>query len=224
MKWPMAAEILAMGLGCVMGESERVLRPEALLLDMDGTLTRPLLDFHRIRADIGIDPGEPILESIARMDKSRRAKATAILERHEELAARESTLNAGAHEILDWARARQIGTAIITRNSRQSVDTVLALHRLRVDCVIAREDGPIKPDPGALFLACDRLGVEPKDAWMIGDGRHDIEAAVAAGIRSVWISHRTELSFEAMPWKSVEDLMALMELLESTRRKMGLSP
>jgi len=199
-----------------MGESQQLIRPRALLLDMDGTLTRPLLDFARIRADIGIAPGRPILETIADMDTPRRLEATAILERHEETAARESTLNDGAIEILAWARQRQIGTALITRNSRQSVTTVLFRHGLRLNCVLAREDGPIKPDPQPLLTACDRLGVMPKTAWMIGDGLHDIEAANAAQIRSVWISHRSERSFAATPWKSVSDLIELMAMLNST--------
>jgi HAD superfamily hydrolase (TIGR01509 family) len=200
----------------VMNESEQLIRPRALLFDMDGTLTRPLLDFARIRADIGIAPGRPILESIAEMNEPRRSQATAILEQHEETAARQSTLNDGAIEILDWAREQHIGTALITRNSRQSVATVLTRHGLRLDCVIAREDGPIKPDPRPLLIACDRLGVDRQAAWMIGDGLHDIAAANAAQIRSVWISHRAERLFAAVPWKSTSDLIELMVLLDST--------
>ena len=47
--------------------------PRAILFDMDGTLTEPMLDFPRIRADMGIAQG-PILESLAQMDEPRRAR------------------------------------------------------------------------------------------------------------------------------------------------------
>jgi HAD superfamily hydrolase (TIGR01509 family) len=216
MKRPAAAVFFAVWRsGRVMSELEKLVRPRALLFDMDGTLTRPLLDFDRIRAEIGLAPGQGILESIAEMAPPRQSEARAILERHEEAAARESTLNDGAIEILAWARQRRIGTALITRNSRQSAATVLGKHGLRLDCLVAREDGPIKPDPRPLLMACDRLGAKTESAWMIGDWLHDIAAANAAGIRSVWISHRQARTFAALPWKSVNDLIELMALLES---------
>jgi HAD superfamily hydrolase (TIGR01549 family) len=223
-----------------MNDAEPFILPKALLFDMDGTLTRPLLDFARIRAEIGVPPGRPILEFIAHMDEPLRSNAQAILDHHEEIAAEQSTLNEGAIALLDWARRRQIGTALITRNSRQSVQTVLRLHRLRLDMIISREDGPIKPDPRPLLMACDRLGAGYDDAWMIGDGSHDIEAANAArltpralrgtrwgdgshdieaanaaGIRSVWISHRQSRGFAAHPWKTAEGLLEVMSWLES---------
>jgi FMN phosphatase YigB (HAD superfamily) len=49
---------------------------------------------------------------------------------------------------------------------------------------------------------------------MIGDGRYDIEAGIAAGVRTVWISHGRERFFEAEPWRNVRDLMELRALLE----------
>jgi FMN phosphatase YigB (HAD superfamily) len=64
-------------------------------------------------------------------------------------------------------------------------------------------------------MACDRLGAGYDDAWMIGDGSHDIEAANAAGIRSVWISHRQSRGFAAHPWKTAEGLLEVMSWLES---------
>lgn len=41
-------------------------RPRVILFDMDGTLTEPLLDFPRIKADMGIG-NRPILEALAEM-------------------------------------------------------------------------------------------------------------------------------------------------------------
>src|SRR5438477_11353135 len=93
--------------------------PAAVLFDMDGTLTEPMLDFPRIRADMGI--GErPILESMAEMNPDERLRAERVLHRHEEEAARLSKLNPGCRELIDWLAAAGIGTALITRNSRRS--------------------------------------------------------------------------------------------------------
>ena len=180
---------------------------------MDGTLTRPMLDFPRIKAEMGIGT-RPILEALAEMDAGARARAEAVLLRHEQEAAEGSTLNEGCRDVLGWLAAQRVGTALITRNSRSSVVTVLALHGLSVNHTIAREDAPPKPDPRPLLGACLRLGVDPADAWMVGDGQYDVEAGLAAGVRTVWVSHGGPRPFEAKPWRTVRDLCELQVLLQ----------
>src|SRR5438067_1696555 len=92
--------------GCVM--------IKALLFDMDGTITRPLLDFPRIKAEMGIG-ARPILEALAEMSSPDRARAEAVLHRHEEHAAAESTLNEGCAQVMRFVHERALRTALITR-------------------------------------------------------------------------------------------------------------
>ena len=48
--------------------------------------------------------------------------------------------------------------------------------------VVSGDTLPVrKPDPAPVLHACDRLGAMPRDTLMIGDSRHDVEAAVRAG-------------------------------------------
>ena len=186
--------------------------PKAILFDMDGTITEPLLDFPRIKAEIGIG-NKPILEALAAMNPTERERAQAVLLRHECDAAGQSTLNAGCMELMEWIDVRRIRTALITRNSRASVETVLARHALRFDLLVAREDGKFKPDPEPLLRACERLAVTTDDAWMVGDGQYDVEAGLAAGVRTVWLSHGRERPFSAVPWRTVRDLRELTRVL-----------
>src|SRR5688572_19664763 len=192
-------------------------RPRAVLFDMNGTLTRPMLDFPRIKAEMGIGQ-RPILEAMAEMTADQRRKAQAVLDRHEEEAARLSTLNPGCHELLDRLAALKIRTALITRNSPGSVQTVVGLHGLKIDVTISRDDARPKPHPDPLMLACDRLGVTPPSAWMVGDGEFDVAAGLAAGARTVWIRHSRQRPFAAAPWREVEDLWELADLIERCRR------
>jgi HAD superfamily hydrolase (TIGR01509 family) len=194
-----------------MDDSDAVL-PRAVLFDMDGTLTAPMLDFPRIKAEMGIGD-RPILEALAEMDGACRAAAEAVLFRHEEEAAVRSTLNPGCRELLDWLAGRGIRSALVTRNSRQSVQTVIERHGLHVDYTVSRADAPHKPNPAGLHRACARLGVAPGDAWMVGDGQYDVEAGRAAGVRTVWVSHGQARRFDAVPWRTVENLHQLAELL-----------
>jgi len=188
--------------------------PKAILFDMDGTLTQDLIDFEVIRTDMGIGPN-PILETIDKMSGEEREQAELKLLKWEQKYAEESLLNEGCLDLLDWLSARNIKSALITRNTRQSVQTVLEKHGLSFEVQITREDGRFKPHPEPLWLACDRLGVAPADTWMVGDWRYDIEAGAAAGIKSVWLSHgRSPRPFEAEPWRTVRDLCELKQVLE----------
>jgi HAD superfamily hydrolase (TIGR01549 family) len=195
-----------------MNVKEPLILPQAILFDMDGTLTEPIMDFDLLRRDMGIASG-PILEALALMEPQRRRVAEEVLNRHEDQVASESTLNPGCPELLHWLEEKGIETALITRNTRRSVKTVFDLHGLHFDVCITREDGKFKPDPAPLQLACERLGVEKSRSWMVGDGSHDVNAGIAAGIRTVWLSHGAAKPFRAGPWLIVRDLLELTDVL-----------
>jgi HAD superfamily hydrolase (TIGR01549 family) len=191
--------------------------PRAILFDMDGTLTEPMLDFPRIKSEMGIGD-RPILEALVEMSESDRAEAEAVLHRHEEIAAAGSTLNPCCRELLDWLDENGIRTALITRNSTASVKTVIERHGLRIDLTLSRADARPKPDPHALHEACRRLEVCEQDVWMVGDGPYDVEAGNAARIPTVWLSHGREKPFAAEPWKVVRDLGELLRMLQTCRQ------
>jgi HAD superfamily hydrolase (TIGR01549 family) len=190
--------------------------PRAILFDMDGTLTRPLLDFDQIRRDMGING--PILEALANMPAEKRIDAEKILHEHEDRAAEASTLNPGCSELLEWLEQAGVKTAVVTRNTRRSVGTVFRRHGLNFEVCVTREDATYKPAPAPLYLACDRLKVASTDAWMVGDGYHDIEAGLAANVRTVWLSHGRTRDFAATPTVVVNDLTELFRLLRGLER------
>src|SRR5262249_17243513 len=154
------------------------------------------------KSEMGIGD-RPILEALAEMSGPERARAEAVLHRHEELAAANSALNPGCRELLDWLDENGIRTALITRNSALSVKTVIERHGLRIDLTLSRADARPKPDPHALHEACRRLEVREGEAWMVGDGQYDVEAGNAAGIATVWLSHDRAKPFAAEPWSVV---------------------
>ena len=160
----------------------------AVLFDMDGTITRPVLDFDAIRAEIGIAP-EPILEAMERMSAAARARAETILLRYEAAAAAQSELSDGAAETVRTLAAHGIATALLTRNSRASVRTVLEKHGLSFGHVYTREDGPLNPSPEPVLAICRALDVPPSATLMVGDYLFDILAGQAAGARTALVIH-----------------------------------
>lgn len=198
------------------GDAMTLILPQAILFDMDGTLTRPMLDFDAIKRDMGIG-SRAILEAMAEMASHERQRCEAILDRHEEHAAENSELNEGCEETIDLLRSRGVRMALVTRNSRRSVDTVLQKHGLDFECIISRESCTPKPDPAAVHNACEMLQTLPDSAWMIGDGRYDIEAGNAAGVKTVWVSHGQSRPFPAIPWRQVRDLIEMQALFMECR-------
>lgn len=197
-----------------MDQNPTLMLPRAILFDMDGTLAMPILDFPRIRQEMGIGD-RPILEGLAELDEPLRPAALAVLQRHEELAALSCELNPGCRELLDWIAQRRIPLAMITRNSFRSAQIVVRRHGLAIDVLITREQPPFKPHPAPLQLACRRLAIPVAHAWMVGDGQYDVEAGRAAGIPTVWLSHGHPRFFQAEPWKTVADLHELANLLKA---------
>jgi HAD superfamily hydrolase (TIGR01509 family) len=156
-----------------------------VIFDLDGTLLEPAFDFDAIRREIGLPPGASILEALDRFSESERARANSILERHEAEAADRSRLMPGAGELLDWLRARGIRTAVLTRNSRRSVERACRRHGLRFSAVVAREDHLPKPSPAGVRHLMSALGTEPEETIVVGDFRFDVEAGAAAGCRTI---------------------------------------
>jgi len=161
---------------------------DAVIFDMDGTLTRPYLDFPVIRAAIGI--AEPLLENMLALPLGpERERAFEILDRFEVEAAEASELNDGARDVLEFLTSRRIPSALVTRNSRRSTERILSKHALSFRVVVTREDAPAKPRPEPLWLICEKLGVRPAQALMVGDFKFDIVAGRNAGTRTALLTN-----------------------------------
>jgi len=187
--------------------------PRAVIFDLDGTLTRPFLDFPAIRAAIGIP--EPLLENMMALPPGdERARAFALLESFEDEAADASELNEGALKVLDFLASKAVPCGLLTRNSRRSTDRTLAKHGLRFGICITRDDGPAKPRPEPLWKICETLGVAPGHALMVGDFKFDVLAGRNAGTRTALLTHGMRPGYleEIAPDHLLERLEDLLRL------------
>jgi HAD superfamily hydrolase (TIGR01549 family) len=154
------------------------------IFDMDGTLTEELLDFPAIRRDIGLAGPGGIIEHIAQLGPEDQKRALEILHRHECAAADSCGLNDGALHVVATLRDKGIKTALLTRNSAESVRRVFARHGLVLDHISSREDAPHKPHPDSILNIARKFAIDPKETLMIGDYLYDLQAAHAAGADS----------------------------------------
>jgi len=137
----------------------------------------------------------------------------------------------GAREAVERLRAAGVATAVVSNQSgvargRIRVEQVEAVNR-RVEellgplgpwlvCVHGPWEGCgcRKPAPGLIEAAAGALGVDPADCVVIGDVGSDVEAARAAGARSVLVPTAVTREEEVAAAPAVAaDLLAAVELL-----------
>ena len=219
--------------------------PKAVLFDLDGTLIDSAPDLHAALNQTLESYGEPpfTLEAVTRMigagvpklierayaalDKQLDpATMDRIVDRfikiYEPRSTELTTLYAGASEVTRNLKAggRQIG--VVTNKPGHATDQILrhfGLYDL-MDVVVGGDAGPPKkPEPGLLFLACEKLGLDPADVLFVGDSENDVQAAKAAGIVVVAIiGGYTALTPEELaPDAAAEDLSAVPDLFKTLR-------
>lgn len=190
----------------------------AVIFDLDGTITRPYLDFGVIRDEIGIGQSEgPVLEAMEKMTTEQRQRAERILYHHEERALAASTLNPGARETLAELRRRALPIGILTRNRKCNAQAVASKHDLHFDAIVGREDGPVKPDAFGVLHLCQEFGVSPAETLLVGDYVHDLECARAAGATAVLIAnHRRADEFARQADFRIDTLDEILRIIDES--------
>ncbi|MBN2269048.1 MAG: HAD family hydrolase [Sedimentisphaerales bacterium] len=192
---------------------------KAVIFDLDGTITRPCLDFDLIREEMGLsaDSG-PILESMERMTIPQRQRVEEILHRHEQKAVAESKLNPGTRQTLATLRKAGIRIGILTRNKRSNALAVARKHNLKFDAVIGREEGPAKPDCFGVLQLCREFGVDPAQTAVVGDYLFDLLCAKAAGAVAVLLANHNQADdFAEHADFCIEKIGRIIQIVDDSR-------
>jgi len=180
---------------------------------MDGTLIEPLLDFPRLRSDLGVPVEIGILEALANMPPDEAEAKMKILHHREMQAADAADLHPGAVETLNAIGAAGLKTALLTRNSAEAMSLVIERFHLQFDLAWSREDGPIKPEPDGILKACRILDIAPAATACVGDFKHDMTAANAAGAVAVLLARGERPAFADLANHVITELHQLPALL-----------
>jgi len=134
------------------------------------------------------------------------------MSRFEEYKDRERVFPA-AIETLKLVHRCGIKTAFVT--SKSAPELALFLNRFpaadAVDTMVCASDvvHP-KPHPESALLACERLGVSPEHAFLVGDSIYDLRCAKAAGCTPIAVAYGST----PLPTLASEDPAALFETPE----------
>lgn len=177
-----------------------------VLLDLDGTLVDSVyhhvlawdealrgagfeVPLWRVHAAIGMGSTRLVSWVLGRPQAGLGDALGQVVDAHEQrFLARADTLRPtdGATDLLDDLAEREIPYLIITSSEGEMTDALVrALGRKDVDLMDSEDTSGSKPAPDPLLQACQRLGLDPAHATMVGDSPWDAEAAVRVGIRAV---------------------------------------
>lgn len=136
----------------------------------------------------------------------------AFLERADAVMVASAVLLDAAAETLAALRAAGLATGVCSTKHRAQIERIL--RRLSLDgfdAIVGAEDVTRhKPEPDALLLALERLGVEPGRAVYVGDHRVDAQAAAGAGVPFVAVltGPSPRADFEGHPVRGFLDSLA----------------
>jgi phosphoglycolate phosphatase len=180
----------------------------AVLFDLDGTLVDSAPDLAGALNELLIERGrEPVPLALARPHTSSGARGMIgagfgidgehadypvlkdrFLDLYSQRLARDSYLFEGVSELLDRLDAEAIPWGIVTNKVARFTDPLVRALGLspRTPVVVSGDTTPhAKPHPAPLLHAAGQLGWNPADCVYVGDDLRDVQAAQAAGMRSV---------------------------------------
>lgn len=210
---------------------------ETALFDLDGTVidTGPLIadSFrHAVRTVLGktIDDEEMLAyvggwslrEQMCRLAPDRSQELVEAYRAYNEPRHAGLEFCAGMHELLLELHARGVRLGLATAKRRSTVEIAFRyLPQLEglFDTVVSADDTERhKPDPAPLLLALERLGTKASTGAYVGDSPFDVEAAKAAGLRSIAVTwggiHNQERLSTAGPEAIVSTTAELISALE----------
>ncbi|MDX1799462.1 MAG: HAD-IA family hydrolase [Marinobacter sp.] len=156
-----------------------LLRQQAGLARLDDALIRPSVSDGAqamIRTCFGLTPDEP--DYGPQLDR--------FLDLYEATVAECTRLYPGLDTIPELLARTGMPWGIVTNKPARFTHPLVRALALGAGAVICPDDvRNRKPDPEAIFLACEQLSVDPARGLYVGDHQRDIEAGRRAGMQTV---------------------------------------
>ena len=191
-------------------------KPEMVLIDVDGTLVDSVPDLawcvdammremgleergeERVRHWVGNGVERLVKRSLinelnGEPDEALFAKALPIFEGlYAENTSKRSCLYEGVSEALEFLKTTGVRIGCVTNKASQF--TLPILKDLGIidyfETVLCGDQVERKkPDPQALLMSAEKLGVSPQASMMLGDSMSDVKAARAAGFSIICMSY-----------------------------------
>jgi pseudouridine-5'-monophosphatase len=138
-------------------------------------------------------------------------------------------LTPGAGRILDYAFRNSIQSAVATGSPNSIYIAKTSHHKAffeQFHTIVCGDDPHVlngKPAPDIFLVAAERLGALPQNCLVFEDAPNGIQAANAAGMRSVWIPHTFMLDKEELQCGMPLQNQSIVKKMNATRTYMSLN-
>ena len=182
----------------------------AVLFDFDGTLADSAPDLaaalNRMRTKRGLDP-LPVEATRAYVSMGARgmlrvgfgmtpedagyaAMREEFLALYADAICVHTRLMNGMPELLAELARRSIRWGIVTNKAMRLTERIVPALGLAPACIVGGDSTPhLKPHPAPLLLAAEKLSIAPERCTYVGDDLRDVQAARAAGMRSIAVDY-----------------------------------
>lgn len=116
--------------------------------------------------------------------------------------------------MLEFVSKKQLKKALLTRNSRKSVNTVLRKHNLHFEFIVSREDTKPKPAPDPIFLLSKWMDIHTDHLLMVGDYKYDIMCGKAAGTKTALLRYAEYVETELSPDFEIDSIREVIHIIE----------
>ena len=221
-----AAELWERWRSNMVGLAGRLRELQALIFDLDGTLTEIPVDWGRVRGELvkrGLlsihEPSVMVgLYQAQCSNPDRFAEMSRLVEEYEIEAIRRSCSSTRLAGWFQTLRRNGLHIGVVSRQSHQALKMALDLLGVGelVEVTVGRENGMGRRRQASSALR--KLGVSPSRALMVGDTVSDVAAAAKLGMRAVGVTHNPyrlqqfiELGIPSL--RSVTELLGLLQRL-----------
>jgi len=171
----------------------------ALVLDIDGTLVKPDIDWVYVRrrlSELGIDvPHRPVAEILARVatrDPRLAKNIESEIVNIERRSAEKIRQDPELQDLLSRFKRRGVRIAVVTLRGRETAVKVLESLGIRdlVDFLVTREDSYDRKTQLRMVLRA--LSAEPSQTYFLGDTLWDLEAGRDVGVNVLLIKSKND--------------------------------
>lgn len=207
----------------------------AVLFDFDGTLADSAPDLaaalNRMRTKRGLEPlavdatrayvsmgGRGMLRvgfGMTPDDAGYTTMRDEFLALYAEATCVHTRLMSGMREVLAELERREIAWGIVTNKAMRFTERIVPALGLAPACVVGGDSTPhLKPHPAPLLLAAQKLNLAPESCIYVGDDLRDVQAARAAGMRSIAVDYGYHSGDHPAQWNADATISHPSELLE----------
>jgi len=163
----------------------------------------PIHDFSIIRKELQMpEEQEDILMWFHELPAGIYKEKQEILERLELELAHQTKPQQAIHDLLALLSERGCKLGVITRNNKINTEVTLQAaglaHFFEPESIKTRESAAPKPDPEAVHQLLDLWNLPKGNVVICGDYKHDINAGVAAGIRTIYFNSRNDEAWKVL--------------------------